>query len=302
MSSAAARRLAGVELGGTKCICTLADPEARILGQRTIPTTTPAETLAAILTQLGDWHREGELDAIGIGSFGPIDLDPRSAGFGRIQRTPKPRWEGADIYGAIAATFDCPIRLDTDVNAAALAEHRWGGGPVAGRLAYVTVGTGIGVGFAGVHAQPPGYHAELGHVRAAREPGDTRTSVCGFHADCIEGFASGPAIRASMGEADPGAVPLHDPRWADVAGYLGQLCHVLVSGWRVDRIAFGGGVIIGNPGLVEQIETRLRQSLNGYLALPQDRALAVRATLGADAGPLGTIALASDALAFSDRP
>lgn len=289
--------VAGVELGGTKCICTLGIAPDLIVAQQAFPTSTPDETLGAIADQLARWHAEHGFHAIGIGSFGPLDLDPASPAFGHIQRTAKPGWSGADVLGAVAGRFDLPCRLDTDVNAAAIAELRWGAGRGAEQLAYVTIGTGIGVGFAGRdQAGASTAHAELGHARAARRADDMRASVCPFHSDCIEGLASGRAIMAAMAGAVPSSVAFEDPRWANPIDALGQLCHMILCARGSCRIVFGGGVTIGNPGLVAHIEKSARQSLNGYLTLP-DQKLMTRALLGGQAGPLGSLGLALDALA-----
>jgi len=286
-------RVAGVELGGTKCICTLATEQGDILDQRTLPTKGPEHTLPAISAHLCAWHADDPIAAIGIGSFGPVDLAPSSPGFGRIGRTPKPGWNDIDILTAIAGPFALPIWLDTDVNAAALAEHLWGAGRDVDRLAYVTVGTGVGVGFAGALVA----NAELGHVRIVKAAQDRRESTCPFHIDCVEGLCAGPAIgRLMQGEA-PGDVPLDDPRWHNTATYLGQLCHTILSMGAADRILFGGGVINGNPGLIARIEAEMRRSLNGYLTLPDT--VCAHAGLASLAGPLGTIALALKALSQS---
>lgn len=292
--------VAGVELGGTKCICTLGRGPNEIDDQITLPTDDPDTTLPAIAAQLKRWRDGPGFASLGIGSFGPIDIDPASSGYGRIQRTAKAGWSGAAVLDGIAGAFDGPIRLDTDVNAAALAERRWGIGRGAGGFAYVTVGTGVGVGFA--HEASGGVHAELGHIRAVRMAGDDHASVCPYHDDCIEGLASGKAIAARFGDVPASAIALDDPRWNATIDYLGQLCHVVLCATPVDRIAFGGGVVVGNPGLIAAIEHAMRRSLNGYLTLPEDRPVIVAAGLGGQAGPLGSLALALDALVAATVP
>ena len=290
--------VAGVELGGTKCICTLGRGPGAIDKQLTLPTSDPDTTLAAISDQLDRWQADTGFAALGIGSFGPIDLDCNSPRYGAIQTTSKSGWSGVAVRDRIAGSLDVPIGFDTDVNVAALAELRWGAGRNAAALAYVTVGTGIGVGLT---RPPSGRHAELGHVRIARQAGDTRISVCPYHDDCAEGLASGPAIAAAFGSVSPGSAPLDHPEWVKTIGYLGQLCHVILCAGGVDRILFGGGVIMGNPTIVPAIEAAMRASLNGYLDLPGDRALIAPAGLGAQAGPLGSLALAHDAAARSAK-
>lgn len=292
--------VAGVELGGTKCICTLGRGPGAIDKQLTLPTSDPDTTLAAISAQLARWHADTAFAALGIGSFGPIDLDTRSPGYGAIQATSKDGWSGIAVRDRIAGALDIPIGFDTDVNVAALAELRWGAGRSAGALAYVTVGTGIGVGLTRRASEiASSRHAELGHIRIVRHAGDQRASVCPYHDDCLEGLASGPAIAAAFGSVPPGSMPLDHPQWAVTIDYLGQLCHVILCMGGVDQILFGGGVIMGNPTIVPAIEAAMRVSLNGYLHLPDAQPLIACAGLGTQAGPLGSLALAQDAAARS---
>ena len=296
MLEAKAGLVVGVELGGTKCICTIGIAPDRIIDQFKVATTTPSETLDAIVRQMQRWHKEIGFGAIGIASFGPLDLNASSPTYGRILRTAKPGWQNIDVLSALTIPFQLPYRLDTDVNAAAIAEQRWGSGQGADPFAYVTVGTGVGVGFGSVPGSaPPSAHAELGHLRVGRLAGYERSSVCPFHDDCVEGLASGRAIVAAMEDADIATVGYHDFRWLPAIDAIGKLCHAIFCTLGPCRIAFGGGVVVGNPGLVDEIEARTRLSLNNYLALPEER-LIVSATLAGQAGPLGSLALASDAL------
>lgn len=287
--------VAGVELGGTKCVCTLGHGPGRIEEQVVLPTREPSETLPAIAAQLARWHEGLGFVALGIAGFGPLDLDQRSETFGHVRATAKPGWSGADMLGGIVGALRVPVRLDSDVNGAARAEQLWGGHATT-RLAYVTVGTGIGVGFARAdNLNPPDSHAELGHLRMVRHSDDRRASVCPFHADCAEGLASGRAIMARFdGSIDSN--DLDDPRWAAPIDYLGQLCHAILSLGNVERIVFGGGAIIGNPALIAGADIATRSSVNGYLALPEAVPLLGLASLSDQAGPLGSLALALDAL------
>ncbi|WP_294078823.1 ROK family protein [Sphingomonas sp.] len=292
---------AGVELGGTKCICTLGHGPDGIIDQLSLPTGDSEDTLATIARQIERWYRGPGFDALGIGSFGPLNLNPLHPEFGSIQQTSKPGWSGAAVLRRIAAGIDRPVRIDTDVNAAAAAERRWGAGRDTRQFAYVTVGTGVGVGFASGDAGAREHHAELGHVRAVRQVDDRHPSVCPYHTDCVEGLASGKAIVARFAGVIPEDIALNDPRWAAPIDYLGQLCHALMCHTVADRIAFGGGVVMGNPGLAPAIERAMRASLNGYLTLDAQPIL-VEALLGAQAGPLGTLALAQDARADAATP
>lgn len=287
---------AGVELGGTKCVCTLAYGPDAIVDQRTVPTTTPSETLPAIRAILSDWERVHGFAAIGIASFGPLDLDPGSASYGRITSTNKPGWPGADVRGTLSARFSVPVGFDTDVNGAALAEIRWGSGQGLSDFAYVTVGTGVGVGLI-VHGQPTRGigHSELGHIRVPRLIADQVKSACSYHDDCVEGLASGPALLARLEGRPPSQLSPDDPVWNPIVHTLAAMCHALVCATGPYRIAMGGGVVSGQPHLLERVNTALIESLAGYMPLPGDGDYVVPPRLGDLAGPLGSIALAANA-------
>lgn len=293
-----ARPFAGVELGGTKCVCTLAAGPDAIRDQRTVPTTVPQETLPAILAILQEWHCSTGFAALGIASFGPIDLDPGSVRHGHMLATPKPSWAGADIRGALSAPFDVPVGFDTDVNGAAIAEILWGSGRGLQDFAYVTVGTGVGVGLI-VHGAPTRGigHSEIGHLRVPRFPGDAAPSACPFHTDCVEGLASGAAIAQRRGARSFDTMTPEDPIWDPVVHVLAAMCHGLVCATGPRRIAMGGGVIARQPQLLERINAALVQSLAGYMPLPGPGDYVVVPELGGQAGPLGSIALAMTARA-----
>lgn len=289
--------IAGVELGGTKCVVVLASPEGAIAARETVPTTDPAATLGAIEAVLARWWGESGFAALGIASFGPVALDPAMPGYGSITSTPKPGWRNTDLVGRLGARFPVPIAFDTDVNGAARAEGRWGTAQGLNDFAYVTVGTGIGVGLI-VHGRPTRGigHCELGHMRVARLPGDDWPGTCPYHGDCAEGLAAGPAIAARAGCA-PGTVPAaDDPVWESVAHALAQMCQAMVLATGPVRILMGGGVANGQPQLIPQVEALLIESLAGYVALPEDRPYIRAPGLGDLAGPLGPIALALDRL------
>lgn len=283
---------AGVEMGGTKCVLTLADGPEELREREVIATTSPADTLGRIERVLGSWKTNGCLDALGIGSFGPIDLDEGSATYGHVLSTPKPGWAGADVARRLQRAVGVPTSFDTDVNGAALAEMQWGSGRGFDDFAYVTVGTGVGVGLI-VDGKPTrGFgHCELGHIRVARLPGEDWPGSCPFHGDCVEGLASGSALRARFGENLDGLGADHAV-WDGVAWTLAQLCHAIVCAGAPRRIAIGGGVIERQPHLLERIEASLVDSLNGFIKLPADGRYVRAPELGNQAGPLGAIALA----------
>ena len=290
--------LAAIETGGTKCIVSVGkDPTAAT--RHRIETVSPSETAASIERILRKEIGHSSLDAIGIASFGPLDVDPESAEYGQIGRTPKPHWEGFNLRSHLQEVFDCPVISESDVNGAALAEANWQLDRPIQHLAYVTVGTGIGVG-----VLQNGYiangrsHPEIGHIRVERHPTDQAFSgTCPFHSACLEGLASGPAIAARWGasltELD------HDhPGLALEGFYLGQLAMNLILHHRPDVIIFGGGVS-QTPRLLESIRHECLQLLGDYLpelASPDAmETLIASPRLENDAGILGAFMMAQRA-------
>jgi len=286
---------AGIELGGTKCVAMLARGPDEIPDREWVPTTSPDETLGLLGQILSRWRVDHGFAALGVASFGPLDLDPISTGYGQITSTPKPGWRGTDVLGRLQSAADVPAAFDTDVNGAALAEMRWGAGQGFDDFAYITVGTGVGVGLI-VNGKPTrGFaHCELGHIRVVRLPGDDFPGSCPFHGDCVEGLAAGPSLKA-RGIEDASQLTADDAVWRSVAWAIAQLCHAIVCAAAPRAIAIGGGVIENQPHLLGQIERMLVESLNGYMQLPPGGAYVRAPALGANAGPLGSIALAMTA-------
>jgi fructokinase len=293
--------LAGIELGGTKCVCILGTGPDDVRAVERLPTgNEPEPTLRQIEAVLDRWRQQhGPARSLGIASFGPVDLRADSPTFGFITSTSKLGWRHTDVAGRLGRRFALPVGFDTDVNGAALAEGRWGGGRGLDDFAYVTVGTGIGVGsivrgrsIFGIN------HTELGHIRVVRKPGDGFAGVCPYHGDCIEGLASGPAIEARAGKPAAQLAPDH-PAWDFVAHGIAQLLHTMVLTTAPQRIFLGGGVLSGQPHLFERIQQELKRSLNRYVEAPElEQGLAqfiVPPGLGAMSGPLGALALAADA-------
>jgi fructokinase len=290
---------AGVEMGGTKCVCILGTGPKDIRAQEVLPTGDPAMTLGAIAQVLERWQATlGKFEAIGVASFGPFDLRRDSRTYGRIGTTPKERWTGTDLAGFFSERFTVPVGFTTDVIGAALAEGRWGSARGLTDYAYVTVGTGVGVGMVAGGSPVLGcHHPELGHVRVVRFAGDDWPGSCRFHGDCVEGLASGPAIEARSGGSTLN-LPENSPIWDTVAHALGQLAHILVVSVAPQRILIGGGVLSAQPHLFPRIRSCLATSLNGYLDIPQVTSgleLYIGPPgLGTRAGPLGALALAVD--------
>jgi fructokinase len=281
----------GVEAGGTKFVCAVGTGPGDVR-DAALPTTTPAETLARVVDFLRP-HRPG---AVGIASFGPLDLDPTSPTFGFITDTPKPGWSRVDMVGPLRRALGVSVAIDTDVNAAALAEWRWGAGVGADPVVYVTVGSGIGGG-ALVDGRPLHglVHPEMGHMRIPRVPGDDFAGACPFHGDCLEGLASAPALRARRG-LPPEALAVDDPVWALEARYLGLGLANIVTVLSPRRIVLGGGVL-KHPTLLARVRVEVQAALAGYVraAAVTERIeeLIVAPALGERAGVLGALALAA---------
>jgi fructokinase len=294
--------LGGVELGGTKCVCLIGTGPRDIRAQISIPTGGDANaTLSRIEDIFRDWKTlHGPIAALGIASFGPVDLDRTSMRYGSITSTAKPGWRNTDVVRRLAKLFPVPVGFDTDVNGAALAEGRWGAAKHLADFAYVTVGTGVGVGLV-VDGRPAyGFsHSELGHIRIARKAGDLWPGACAFHGDCVEGLASGVAIAARAG-LPANQIPRDSPVWELVAHALAQLLHTIVLATAPRRILIGGGVAEGRPELIDCVRRQLLESLNGYLKLDELTGgidgYAVAPGLGSLAGPLGALALAADTI------
>ncbi|NJC39802.1 fructokinase [Brevundimonas alba] len=291
--------VAGVELGGTKVICTLATAPDDVRAEVSIRTTTPAETLGLVHDQLADWARNEPITAVGYASFGPIELNPASPDYGRIVNTTKPGWSGADVL-ATGRGLGLPLGFDTDVNGAALAEGRWGAARGLSTFAYITVGTGVGVGSIVNGRAVRGLgHSEAGHLRVPRVPGATFPGICSFHGDCVEGLVSGPAIEAAAGRPAE-ALAADDPVWDEVVHGLAMLVHNLALTLAPERVLIGGGVGMGQAHLLPRVRRSVVESLNAYGGSP---AIASgieqwiqHPELKDRAGPLGAVALAIDAL------
>ncbi len=285
----------GVETGGTWCVCALGTGPGELVAHDRFPTGSPQETIDRIVAFFSsDAHPAPA--AVGLGSFGPVDVDPRSAAWGSVTTTPKPGWAHTPVAPVLRERLGVPVAFDTDVNAAALGEQRWGAGRDAPSLCYLTVGTGVGAGLL-VEGRPLHglVHPEVGHLRIPHDAGrDPFPGVCPFHGDCWEGLACGPALSARWGAAGRD-LPDDHPAWALEAEYLalGILSIVMVA--SPHRVILGGGVMEREP-LLGLVRTRLRELVGGYLDLPLlgddiDRYL-VRPELDDDAGVLGAIALA----------
>ncbi len=292
--STSRKRVAGVELGGTKCIAVVAEG-LQIVARQQWPT---GEDAPATLAAVGDWleraNAEHGFDALGIASFGPLCLDRNSARFGRILETPKTGWTGADVVGTLSGRLGVPVGFDTDVAGAALAEGFWGASVGCSVHVYLTIGTGIGGGIV-IDGKPlhGAIHPEIGHVRIRRAAGDAFPGACPVHGDCLEGLTSGPAIALRAGRPAE-ALPPTDPLWDLVAGEVAELMQMLILTLSPQRIVVGGGVGYGQSHLLPRVRIatadRLRQYLPGQTVTELERII-VPAGLGPDAGVFGALAL-----------
>src|ERR1700722_13066812 len=258
-------RVGGIEAGGTKFVCAAGSgPEDLEIAE--FPTTTPSATIRRVI----DFFQAGQpVTAIGIASFGPIDPNPDSPTFGYITSTPKRGWRDFDFAGAVKDALAIPVAFDTDVNAAALAESRWGAARGLRNFLYVTVGTGVGGGALVdgrlLHGR---LHPEMGHILVPHDRAlDPFAGNCPYHGDCLEGLASGPAIEARWGL--PGhLLPDGHAAWDLEADYLAHRIVTWTAVLSPERIVLGGGVM-QRQELFPKVRARVAELLNGYLALPE---------------------------------
>jgi fructokinase len=284
----------GVEGGGTKFVCAVGRGPDDIIEEIRIPTTTPEETLGQAIA----FFQRYDLAAIGLATFGPLDLDPASPAYGSITATPKPGWSRTNLLAAFRKAFDLPIAIDTDVNAAAFGEAWW---PPQNRgldpLVYFTIGTGIGAGMLVngkvIHGLT---HPETGHMRLPHDrQKDPFPGLCPFHGDCFEGLASGPAL-ARRWQSRAETLPDDHPAWELEAAYIAFALVNVILTLSPQRIVLGGGVM-QRGHLFPLIRTKIKETLNGYIASPvfstgtMDEYI-VPPALGNRSGVLGAMALA----------
>ncbi|HZS04608.1 MAG TPA: ROK family protein [Blastocatellia bacterium] len=286
----------GIESGGTKWVCAVGTGPRDILAIERFPTTTPSETIGR---GIEFFRRFRGLEAIGIGTFGPVDLSPNSPTWGHITTTPKPGWQFADLAGPLQKEFGVPVGFDTDVNVAALGEYKWGAARGLDTFVYYTIGTGIGGG--GIVNGKPMHgllHPEMGHMALPHDrERDPFPGACPFHNDCLEGMASGPAIEKRWG-ARGETLPADHPAWALEAHYLALGVVNTISILSPQRVIIGGGVM-QQQQLFPMIREEVKRLLQDYLKVPQItdgiEEYIVPPELGDRAGVLGAIALAQQA-------
>lgn len=283
-----------LEAGGTKMVCAVGDERGRIIARVSIPTQTPEQTMPPMI----DFFRQYPLRALGIGCFGPVDLDKESPTYGYITTTPKLAWQNYDIVGAFRQALGVPVGFDTDVNAAALGEATWGCTRGMAHSIYITVGTGVGVGVI-IDGKP--YHGMLhpegGHIPLAIHPDDPMAQgICPYHPNCLEGLAAGPSLQARWGKK--GAELTDRPEvWELEAHYLGQALMSYILILSPQRIVLGGGVM-KQPSLLSLVRREVMAQLNRYVqgkCLENPESYIVAPSLDDNQGILGAIKLAMDA-------
>ncbi len=287
----------GIEAGGTKFVCGIGSGPGDLKTEQ-FPTTSPAETTAAAIAFFRE-HTGPPIKAIGIASFGPVDLHPESPTFGYITSTPKLTWQNFNLAGTVAKALNVPVGFDTDVNGAALGEARWGAAQGLSDSVYLTVGTGIGGG-AIVHGRVLHglMHPEMGHIRIPHDTAfDPFPGQCPFHGDCLEGLACGPAIEARWGRPAHELPPDH-PAWTLEAHYLALALNNWVCTLSTKRFVLGGGVM-NQPHLFQLVRQELARILNGYIRMKEVTSelddFVVPPKLASRAGVLGSLVLAEEA-------
>jgi fructokinase len=292
MKQEKATLFAGMEAGGTKFVCMVASGPNDVRAQTSFPTTQPEETLGKAIAF---FKAHEPFAALGIGTFGPCDLNPASSTYGRLSTSIKPGWKEANMLEPFRQAFEVPIGIDTDVNVAALGEYTWGAGKGLDVVLYLTVGTGIGGGGVINGRMMHGlFHPEMGHIRMPRADGDRFGGICPYHGDCLQGLASGPAMEARWGK-QAADLPADHPAWRMEAYYLASAVSNHICTLSPNRIILGGGVM-QQKHLFPLIHEEVKRLLNGYIQLPmileRIHEYIVPPGLGDQAGVLGAVALA----------
>lgn len=280
-----------IEAGGTKFVCAISDENFEIKERVSIPTTTPEETLSHVF----EFFDQFKLDSIGIGSFGPIDVNKKSATYGYVTTTPKVAWTNFDFLGAVKKRYEIPVGWTTDVNAAALGELKKGAAIGLDSCVYLTVGTGIGGGAVVNGKLLAGYgHPEMGHMLVRLHPDESYGGFCPYHGNCLEGIAAGPAIEGRYGVKGHELADKIEV-WQMEAYYLAQALMNYTLILSPERIVLGGGVMKQNQ-LYTLVREELKKLMAGYVAVPPLEEYIVAPGLGDNAGVTGCLLLAADEL------
>ncbi|MBB6671533.1 ROK family protein [Cohnella nanjingensis] len=288
-------RIGAIEAGGTKFVCGIGNEQGTIEDRVSFPTEQPEKTLAQVIA----YFQDKQVEAIGIGSFGPINIDPASPEYGHVTTTPKPGWSNYPFLGKMKEAFDVPFGWDTDVNAAALGEATWGAAKGLDSCVYYTIGTGVGVGVYAEGKLVHGLvHPEGGHILTRRHPDDTYEGFCPYHGDCLEGIAAGPAIERRW-KVKGSELPADHPAWAMEAFYIGQAVAGAILMLSPKRVILGGGVM-HQMQLFPLVRAEVQNNLRGYVSasavLADIDTYIVPPGLGDNAGLSGSLALGLNAL------
>lgn len=288
-------RIGAIEAGGTKIVCGYGNEEGIIEDRVSFPTEQPEKTLEKVVA----YFKDKQVEAIGVGSFGPINIDPSSPEYGYVTTTPKPGWTNYPFLPTLKKAFDVPFGWDTDVNAAAFGEATWGAAKGLDSCVYYTIGTGVGVGVYAEGKLVHGLvHPEGGHILTRRHPDDTYEGFCPYHGDCLEGIAAGPALEGRW-KVKGSELPEDHPAWAMEAFYIGQAVAGTILMLSPKKVILGGGVM-HQKQLFPLIREEVRRNLNGYVrasaVLEGIDDYIVPPGLGDNAGLCGSLALGLKAL------
>lgn len=287
--------IGGIEAGGTKMVCAVGDENGVVKDRVSFPTRQPKETFEDIISYYKKW----DIQALGVGCFGPVDLDPGSETYGHITSTPKAGWEYFNVVGTLKNALNVPIGFDTDVNGAVLGEVTWGAAQGTESAIYVTIGTGVGVGVYVNGGLLHGLvHPEGGHILLARHPKDTYKGKCPFHGSCMEGLASGPAVEERWGQKGIELAD-RDEVWELEAYYIAQALTDYIMVYSPQKIILWGG-IMHQEKLFGMVRKEVLRMVNGYVSHKAIREhideYIVPPALGEDPGIMGAIKLGLDAL------
>ncbi|WP_449620876.1 ROK family protein [Robertmurraya sp. Marseille-Q9965] len=283
--------LGAIEAGGTKFVCAIGDAQGNIIERIQIPTTVPEETMEEVI----NFFQKYPIKSIGIGSFGPIDVNVESPTYGYITSTPKTAWKNYPFVQAIRQAFDIPVGFNTDVNAAALGEAKLGAAKGLDSCLYITVGTGIGAGAVVQGKLLQGLtHPEMGHILVRRHPEDHYVGKCPYHKDCLEGLAAGPGIEERWGEKGI-QLAVREEVWDLEGYYIAQALMQYILILSPKKIILGGGVMKQRQ-VFSYIHKHLAELVKGYVQLPELSDYIVSPELGDNAGITGSLMLAQEAL------
>jgi fructokinase len=291
--------IVGIEAGGTKFFTTVGDMDGNVIERHRIDTTTPEETMSEVLEVLKNYQSKYDIKALGLGCFGPINVDLNSKTYGYITNTPKIAWQNFDIVSSVKSVFSGPINFNTDVNAAAICEQLWGAATGLENLLYLTIGTGIGGGAICNNRIVQGAtHTELGHINIAQNPNDEFEGCCPFHGTCLEGLASGTAVNKRWEVSSASKLDDDHIAWQYEAEYLAKAITSFIFTLSSEKVILGGG-IMHKTILFDSIRKNVKKYLNNYFdypALKDMENFIVPASFGDNTGVKGSLALALQAL------